>query len=69
VKLTVVHDGFDPDSTAFGLINQGWTIKLSNLKSMLEQPSDGVAQSQDVAVAPAPRRTHPSHLPRTGDFA
>jgi DNA-binding transcriptional ArsR family regulator/uncharacterized protein YndB with AHSA1/START domain len=40
VKLTVVHDDFDPGSAVFGLINQGWTIKLSNLKSMLEQPSD-----------------------------
>lgn len=50
VKLTVVHDDFDPGSTVLGLIDHGWTIKLSNLKSMLEQPPAG-EQTHDAAVA------------------
>jgi DNA-binding transcriptional ArsR family regulator/uncharacterized protein YndB with AHSA1/START domain len=37
VKLTVVHDDFEPGSTVLELIKHGWPIKLSNLKSMLEQ--------------------------------
>lgn len=37
VKLTVVHDDFDPDSTVYGLIGHGWPVKLSNLKTLLEQ--------------------------------
>jgi hypothetical protein len=40
VRLTVVHDEFEPGSTVLGLINHGWPIKLSNLKSMLEQNED-----------------------------
>jgi DNA-binding transcriptional ArsR family regulator/uncharacterized protein YndB with AHSA1/START domain len=39
VKLTVIHDGFGPDSTVRGLISGGWPVKLSNLKTMLEQPA------------------------------
>jgi len=38
VKLTVVHDGFEPGSTVFEIVNRGWPIKLSNLKTMLERP-------------------------------
>jgi hypothetical protein len=37
VKLTVVHDDFETGSTVLGLINHGWPIKLSNLKTLLEQ--------------------------------
>ena len=37
VKLTVVHDDFEPESTVRGLISGGWPWKLSNLKSALEQ--------------------------------
>jgi DNA-binding transcriptional ArsR family regulator/uncharacterized protein YndB with AHSA1/START domain len=36
VKLTVVHDGFGPDSVVLPLISQGWPMKLANLKSRLE---------------------------------
>jgi DNA-binding transcriptional ArsR family regulator/uncharacterized protein YndB with AHSA1/START domain len=39
VKLTVVHDGFEPDSTVITLISHGWPVKLSQLKTMLEQES------------------------------
>jgi DNA-binding transcriptional ArsR family regulator/uncharacterized protein YndB with AHSA1/START domain len=37
VKLTVIHDGFEPGSAVLPLIGTGWPIKLSNLKSRLEQ--------------------------------
>lgn len=36
VKLTVVHDGFDPDSTLLEMVSQGWPELLSNLKTLLE---------------------------------
>jgi DNA-binding transcriptional ArsR family regulator/uncharacterized protein YndB with AHSA1/START domain len=37
VKLTVIHDDFEPDSTVLKLISGGWPWKLSNLKTALEQ--------------------------------
>lgn len=37
VKLTVTHDGFDPGSTVRELIAHDWPLKLSSLKSGLEQ--------------------------------
>ncbi|KUI04090.1 metalloregulator ArsR/SmtB family transcription factor [Mycobacterium sp. IS-3022] len=37
VKLTVVHDDFPPESTVRELISGGWSWKLANLKSELEQ--------------------------------
>jgi uncharacterized protein YndB with AHSA1/START domain/DNA-binding transcriptional ArsR family regulator len=37
VKLTVVHDGFEPGSTVFGGISQGWPRVLSSLKTLLEK--------------------------------
>ncbi|NDL59365.1 ArsR/SmtB family transcription factor [Phytoactinopolyspora mesophila] len=36
VKLTVVHDGFEPDSTLLEMVGQGWTELLSSLKTLLE---------------------------------
>jgi hypothetical protein len=36
VKLTVVHDGFDPGSTVLEGVSQGWPQILSNLKTLLE---------------------------------
>jgi len=36
VKLTVVHDGFDPGSTVLDLVSQGWPQLLSDLKTLLE---------------------------------
>jgi uncharacterized protein YndB with AHSA1/START domain/DNA-binding transcriptional ArsR family regulator len=36
VKLTVVHDGFAPDSEMLMGISQGWPFILSNLKTLLE---------------------------------
>jgi uncharacterized protein YndB with AHSA1/START domain/DNA-binding transcriptional ArsR family regulator len=36
VKLTVVHDGFEPGSTMASMVSQGWPRVLSNLKTLLE---------------------------------
>ena len=36
VKLTVVHDGFEPGSTVLEMIGEGWPRLLSDLKSLLE---------------------------------
>lgn len=36
VKLTVVHDDFEPDSTMLESISGGWPVVLSNLKTLLE---------------------------------
>jgi DNA-binding transcriptional ArsR family regulator/uncharacterized protein YndB with AHSA1/START domain len=44
VRLTVVHDGFDPGSRVLGLISGGWPRVISELKTMLEH---------DQVLAPA----------------
>jgi DNA-binding transcriptional ArsR family regulator/uncharacterized protein YndB with AHSA1/START domain len=36
VKLTVVHDGFEPGSAVLPGISQGWPLILASLKSLLE---------------------------------
>jgi len=36
VKLTVVHDGFEPGSTVLESVTRGWTIILASLKALLE---------------------------------
>jgi DNA-binding transcriptional ArsR family regulator/uncharacterized protein YndB with AHSA1/START domain len=36
VKLTVVHDDFDPDSVVAPMISEGWPHVLSSLKTLLE---------------------------------
>jgi DNA-binding transcriptional ArsR family regulator/uncharacterized protein YndB with AHSA1/START domain len=36
VKLTVVHDGFDPGSLMATMVSQGWPRILSDLKTLLE---------------------------------
>jgi uncharacterized protein YndB with AHSA1/START domain/DNA-binding transcriptional ArsR family regulator len=36
VKLTVVHDGFEPGSVVLETVSQGWPQLLSSLKSLLE---------------------------------
>ena len=46
VKLTVVHDGFEPGSQMLGLINGGWPVVLSGVKTLLE-----VGDPLTVAVA------------------
>jgi uncharacterized protein YndB with AHSA1/START domain/DNA-binding transcriptional ArsR family regulator len=37
VKLTVVHDGFEPDSVVLEGISQGWPRILAELKTLLER--------------------------------
>jgi uncharacterized protein YndB with AHSA1/START domain/DNA-binding transcriptional ArsR family regulator len=36
VKLTVLHDGFEPASVMATMVSQGWPKVLSNLKTLLE---------------------------------
>ena len=36
VKLTVVHDGFAPDSTVAQMVSGGWPNVISSLKTLLE---------------------------------
>jgi DNA-binding transcriptional ArsR family regulator/uncharacterized protein YndB with AHSA1/START domain len=36
VKLTVVHDGFGPDSTIAGMVSVGWPAVVASLKTLLE---------------------------------
>ena len=36
VKLTVVHDDFQPGSTAASMVSNGWPVFLSSLKTLLE---------------------------------
>ncbi|MGI5267623.1 ArsR/SmtB family transcription factor [Nonomuraea sp. CA-218870] len=37
VRLTVVHDGFEPGSTALEMLSSGWPEVLSGLKTLLER--------------------------------
>ncbi|ASU82055.1 ArsR family transcriptional regulator [Nocardiopsis gilva YIM 90087] len=36
VKLTVIHDGFEPGSIALEMVREGWPHLLSGLKTLLE---------------------------------
>ena len=36
VKLTVIHDGFEPGSTVVQMISVGWPDVISSLKTLLE---------------------------------
>jgi uncharacterized protein YndB with AHSA1/START domain/DNA-binding transcriptional ArsR family regulator len=36
VKLTVVHDGFEPGSVVATMVSKGWPRVISNLKTLLE---------------------------------
>jgi DNA-binding transcriptional ArsR family regulator/uncharacterized protein YndB with AHSA1/START domain len=40
VKLTVVHDGFEPDSVVISMISNGWPRVLARLKTLLETGQD-----------------------------
>ena len=54
VKLTVVHDGFEPGSALRDTISQGWPRILSSLKTLLETSKPlpaGVGKGADVAAA------------------
>jgi len=49
VKLTVIHDGFEPGSEVLETISQGWPHILSNLKTLLET-GDTLSASQASAA-------------------
>ena len=36
MKLTVVHDGFEPGSTVLEMVSWGWPDVISSLKTLLE---------------------------------
>lgn len=52
VKLTVAHDGFEPDSEMLKGITQGWPVILASLKTLLET-GDTLALPSDYAQQPA----------------
>jgi len=58
VKLTVVHDDFDPGSTVREMVSQGWPRLLSDLKTLLETgatpPADADPALQDAMPANVP---------------
>ncbi|MCF2434385.1 SRPBCC family protein [Streptomyces thinghirensis] len=45
VKLTVVHDGFEPGGTVREMIQHGWPALLSSLKTLLETGEDAAGAS------------------------
>jgi uncharacterized protein YndB with AHSA1/START domain/DNA-binding transcriptional ArsR family regulator len=49
VRLTVVHDGFDPGSTVLDSVSQGWPVILSSLKTLLET-GDTLTPGPDTRV-------------------
>jgi uncharacterized protein YndB with AHSA1/START domain/DNA-binding transcriptional ArsR family regulator len=51
VKLTVVHDGFEPGSEVVHGISQGWPRVLSELKSLLES-GEAVSAGERAAASP-----------------
>ena len=53
VRLTVVHDGFEPGSAVLESISGGWPILLANLKTLLET---GETLPADDLSRPTPRR-------------
>lgn len=56
VKLTVVHDGFDPGSTVLEGISGGWPAILSSLKTLLET-GEALPASPDPQPASDARST------------
>jgi DNA-binding transcriptional ArsR family regulator/uncharacterized protein YndB with AHSA1/START domain len=56
VKLTVVHDEFDPGSTMWEMVSKGWPQVLSSLKTLLET---GEPLTIDSDVARQDRRIGP----------
>ncbi|HEX5266359.1 MAG TPA: metalloregulator ArsR/SmtB family transcription factor [Acidimicrobiales bacterium] len=55
VKLTVVHDGFEPGSEVAGGISQGWPRVLAELKTLLES-GEPVSEPELAAAAPSSPR-------------
>jgi DNA-binding transcriptional ArsR family regulator/uncharacterized protein YndB with AHSA1/START domain len=55
VKLTVIHEGFEPGSVVLETVSQGWPHIVSNLKTLLETGS-----TLPVSQAPAEALAEPS---------
>jgi uncharacterized protein YndB with AHSA1/START domain len=53
VKLTVVHDGFEPGSEVAEMVSGGWPRVLAELKSLLEGATTDGFSTTEVAHAPA----------------
>ena len=57
VKLTVLHDGFDPGSVVLESVSGGWPLILSSLKTLLEKGeapdsnSDAARQAGEIPPA------------------
>jgi len=62
VKLTVIHDGFDPGSTVLEMVSGGWPRLLSDLKTLLETgrtlPAGPDTAGQELLPPPLLRRQH-----------
>ena len=39
MKLTVVHDRFEPDSLVAEMVSTGWPVVISKLKTLIETGS------------------------------
>lgn len=49
VKLTVVHDGFEPGSTVLEMISGGWPALIASLKTLLETGEPLPAEPEPAA--------------------
>jgi uncharacterized protein YndB with AHSA1/START domain/DNA-binding transcriptional ArsR family regulator len=59
VKLTVVHDGFAPDSLMAQMVSRGWPRVLAGLKTLLETGEPLPADSEPSPPARVGATTHP----------
>jgi uncharacterized protein YndB with AHSA1/START domain len=55
VKLTVIHDGFEPGSTLVEMVSEGWSRLLSDLKTLMETGEILPAEPRDSAPARSDR--------------
>ena len=53
VKLTVVHDGFEPGSRVAEMVSGGWPLVASKLKTMLEQDEPDFRSGTEPAASDA----------------
>src|SRR4051794_20858443 len=65
VKLTVIHDGFGPDSLMAGVGRRGWPRGLSGLQSPLQTGAPPATRTQPPAPAPPRLTTSPPCTPQT----
>ena len=61
VKLTVIHDGFEPDSPLLNMVSQGWPRVLSALKTLIEtkNPHATPIARETIWFAPAANKGEP----------